>query len=85
MSVSERDFCNWVRLRSGHIHPLNEPFQSSLGSGPRPPLQLGLGMVVWCAPDCDCCTHTCPKDSHQEGKQLEFDSIEPNKTGVNTP
>ncbi len=27
LSVSERDFCNWVRLRSGHIHTLNKPYQ----------------------------------------------------------
>ncbi len=69
LSVSEHDFCNWVESRSGHIHTLNEPYQSLFGRGPRPPLQLGLGAVVWSAPDCDFCIHTCPKDPHQEGKQ----------------
>ncbi len=52
-----------------HIHTLNEPYQSSFGSGPRPLLQLGLGTVVWCAPKCDCCIHTCLKDPHQDGKR----------------
>ncbi len=33
------------------------------------PLQLGLGSIVWCAPECDCCIHTCPKDLHQRGKR----------------
>ncbi len=60
---------SWVGSRPVHIHTLNEPYQSSFGSGPRPPLHLGLGAVVWCAPECDCCIHTCPKDPHQEGKR----------------
>ncbi len=68
LSVSERAFCNWVGSSSGHIHTLNEPYQSSFGSGPRPSLQLGLSSVVWSAPECDCCIHTCPKYPHQEGK-----------------
>ncbi len=42
---------------------------SSFGTEPRPPLQLGLGSVVWCAPECDYCNHTCPKDPHQRGKR----------------
>ncbi len=27
------------------------------------------GTVVWSAPECDCCIHTCPKDPHQRGKR----------------
>ncbi len=69
LCVSEPAFCNWVGSRPVRIHTLNEPYQSSFGSRPRPPLQLGLGAVVWCAPECDCCIHTCPQDPHQEGKQ----------------
>ncbi len=70
------------------IHSLGHPFNCTrvhLESGPGPPLQLGLGTVDWSAPECDCCIHTCPKVPHQRGNELEFDSIEPNKTGVNTP
>ncbi len=67
--VSERAFCSWVGSRPVHIHTLNEPYQSSFGSGPRPPLQQGLCAVVWCAPECDYCIHTCPNDPHQEGKR----------------
>ncbi len=77
-AVSERDFCNWVGSRSGHIHTLTEPYQSSFGSGPRPPLQLSLGPVVWSAPECDCCIHTCPNDPHK--RETNLSSIQSNQT-----
>ncbi len=46
------------------------PYQSLFGTEQRPPHQLGLGSVVWCTPESDCCIHTCPKDLHQKGKQI---------------
>ncbi len=85
--LSHCPFCKWTRngtkktkknthvLRSSihwFIGSSIQPHQSSFGSGPKPPLQLCLGTVVWCAPECDCCTN-------------QFGSIEPNKTNVNTP
>ncbi len=85
LCVFERAFCNWVGSRPVHIHTLNEPYQSLFGTEPRPPLQLGLGSVVWCAPECDCCIHTCPKYPTKGGNEPEFVLIELNKTGVNTP
>ncbi len=65
LCASERAFCNWVGSRPVDSHTLN---QSSFGTEPRPPLQLGLGSIVWCVPECICCIHTCPKDPHQRGK-----------------
>ncbi len=77
-SLSHCSFCKWTRnckqnntCTYGHpfIGSSIQPYQSSFGTGPRPPLQLGLGTGVWSAPKCDCCIHTCPKDPHQRGKR----------------
>ena len=38
--------CSWVRSRLDHVLTTNEPYQSLFGTGPRPPLQRGLGPVV---------------------------------------
>ncbi len=93
-SLSHCSFCKWTRnckqnntCTYGHpfIGSSIQPYQSSFGTGPRPPLQLGLGTGVWSAPECDCCIHTCPNIRTKGGNELEFDSIKPNKTGVNTP
>ncbi len=62
-------FCSWVCLRSDRVLTSNEPFQGSFESAQRPPLQGGLGTLVWSAPECDCCILTCPNKPHQEGKQ----------------
>ncbi len=63
-------FLQFGRIEVGsysHLKQTVPEYQS--GSGPRPPLQLGLSTVVWSAPECECCIHTCPKDLHQEGKR----------------
>jgi len=61
-------------LAIGSVHTVNEPYQSSFGTIPRPPLQLGLDSVVWSAPE-------YPKGAQKVrtkgGNELEFDSIEP--------
>ena len=40
---------SWVGSRSDHVLTTNETLQSSFGSVPRPPLQGGLGTLVWSA------------------------------------
>ncbi len=42
-------FCSWVCLRSDYVLTTNEPLQGLFESVPRPPLQGGLGTLVWSA------------------------------------
>ncbi len=66
-------FCSWVCLRSDRALTANEPLQGSFESVPRPPLQGGLGMLVWSAfdahPSAICWILTCPNQPLQEGKR----------------
>ena len=59
--------CSWVGSRLDHVFATNVLFQSLFGTGPRPPLQQGLGPVVWSAPECDGCVHTFPNELHHGG------------------
>ncbi len=79
--ASEPETVNKTTHAQGHpfIGSSIQPYQRLLGTGPRPPLQLGLGTVVWSTPECDCCIHTCPKDPHQGG-ETNLTSTQSNQT-----
>ncbi len=72
LSVSECDFCNWVGSRSGleadRDHLFSWVSVRLFGSHPSEIAVFTPAQMI----------------RTKRGNELEFDSVEPNKTGVNT-
>ena len=81
-------FCSWVCSRSDHVLT-NEPLQSSFESVPRPPLQAGLGTLVWSAfgahPSAIAAFTPAQTNRTKGGIELWYDSTELNEAGVKAP
>ncbi len=71
--------------RGRFIFKLTVPEFVTFGTDPRPPLQLGLGLVVWCNQSAIAIFIPAKEIRTKGGNEPEFVLIEPNKTGVNTP
>ena len=82
-------FCSWVCSRSDHVLTTNEPLQSSFESVPRPPLQAGLGTLVWSAfgahPSAIAAFTPAQTNRTKGGNELWYDSTELNEAGVKAP
>ncbi len=68
---------------SGHVHTFNESYQR-VGTGPRPPLQLGWVSVQLFGshPNAIAVFTSAQKIRTKEGNEPEFDSTELNKTNT---
>lgn len=79
-------FCSWVCSRSDHVLTTNEPLQSSFESVPRPPLQAGLGTLVWSAfgahPSAIAAFTPAQTNRTKGGNELWYDSTKLNEAGV---
>lgn len=64
----------WIWLRVGLILTTNKALQILFKSVPRPPLQQGLGRLLWSAfgahPGCECCIQAFPNEPHPGGQTL---------------
>ncbi len=80
-------FCSWVCLRSDRVLATNEPLQGLFESVPRPPLQGGLGTLVWSAFGAhpSAIASHLPKRTAPRGKTNSCDSTELNEAGVKAP
>ena len=65
------------------VHTRNKLLQSSLGSGPRPPLQAVQSSVVWSASEVSASVQTDPKNRTKKVNALGVDSTGLNEGGVN--
>ncbi len=76
-------------MRSDRVLTTNEPLQGSFERVPRPPLQGGLGTLVWSAfgahPSAIAAFPPAQTNRTKRENELECDSTELNEAGVKAP
>ncbi len=82
-------FCSWVCLRSDRVLTTNELLQGLFESVPRPPLQGGLGTLVWSTfgAHLSAIAAFSPAQTNRTKRENELlcDSTELNEAGVKAP
>lgn len=77
-----RSSSSWVWSGSDHVLATDGPLQSPLESFSSSRSCYACLVRFWCAPECDCHIHTCPKERHQGGQQTLVQFNPTNEAGV---
>ncbi len=75
---------NWGGLRSDHVQTTNEPYQSLFVTRPRPPVEIGLGPVIFGCTQVQLLCLQLSKQTTPREKTNQFNSTKLKKAGMKT-